>query len=66
MEDGGSGKTALIVGGSRGIWRAIALRLARSGFDAWVTYRGNHAAAESVKEEIEGIGRSCETLAFDV
>lgn len=66
MEHGGNGKTALIVGGSRGIGRAIALRLARSGFDTWVTYRGNRAAAESVKGEIEGIGRSCETLAFDV
>jgi 3-oxoacyl-[acyl-carrier protein] reductase len=66
VKKGGSGKTALIVGGSRGIGRAIALRLARSGFDIWLTYRGNHTAAQSAKEEIEAIGRSCETLCFDV
>jgi 3-oxoacyl-[acyl-carrier protein] reductase len=66
VKDGGSTRTALIVGGSRGIGRAIAVRLARSGFDIWLTYRGNHAAAESAKEEIEGIGRSCQTLCFDV
>jgi 3-oxoacyl-[acyl-carrier protein] reductase len=66
MENGGDQKTALIVGGSRGIGRAIALRLARSGFDIWLTYRGSHIAAQSVREEIEEIGRSCETLCFDV
>lgn len=66
MTNGAHRKVALIVGGSRGIGRAIALRLARSGFDIWLTYRGNHAAAQNVKEEIEGIGRTCETLSFDV
>jgi 3-oxoacyl-[acyl-carrier protein] reductase len=42
------------------------LRLARSGFDIWLTYRGNHTAAEGVKEEIEGMGRQCESVCFDV
>jgi len=60
------GKIALIVGGSRGIGRAIALRLAESGFDIWLTYRGNHTAANEVKERIEAMGRSCETLSFDI
>ena len=59
-------KTALVVGGSRGIGRAIALRLARSGFNIWLTYRSNHDAAKTAKAEIEKIGRSCETLAFDI
>lgn len=59
-------KIALVVGGSRGIGRAIALRLARSGFDIWLTYRSNHDAAQNVKAEIEKTGRSCETLAFDI
>jgi 3-oxoacyl-[acyl-carrier protein] reductase len=58
--NGANGKIALIVGGSRGIGRAISLRLARSGFDLWLTYRGNHSAAEEVKQEVEGTGRSCE------
>ena len=66
MKNGGNGKVALVVGGSRGIGRAIALRLAQSGFDIWLTYRGNHAAAAEVRNDIEGMGRSCESLAFDV
>lgn len=61
-----TGKVALVVGGSRGIGRAIALRLARSGFDIWLTYRGNHDAAHEVEAEIKKIGRACDLLAFDV
>jgi 3-oxoacyl-[acyl-carrier protein] reductase len=61
-----AGKTALVIGGSRGIGRAIALRLAQSGFDIWLTYRNNHAAAKIVKSEIEGLGGNCETLSFDI
>lgn len=59
-------KRALVVGGSRGIGRAIAIRLAQSGFDLWLTYKGNHEAARSVQTEIEAVGRSCVTLSFDV
>ena len=55
-----AGKTALVIGGSRGIGRAIALRLARSGFDIWLTYQGNHSAASEVKSEIEKTGFSCQ------
>ncbi|TLM65527.1 MAG: 3-oxoacyl-ACP reductase FabG [Deltaproteobacteria bacterium] len=61
-----SRKIALVVGGSRGIGRAVALRLARSGFDLWLTYKGNHAAAEAVRAEAEALGAACELLAFDV
>ncbi len=59
-------KTALVVGGSRGIGRAIALRLAQSDFHIWLTYQSNHEAANKVKSEIEKIGKKCETLAFDI
>ncbi|MGB5158853.1 MAG: 3-oxoacyl-ACP reductase FabG [Desulfobacterales bacterium] len=59
-------KTALVVGGSRGIGRAIALRLARSGFDIRLTYQSNHEAANKVKSEIEEIGKKCEIMAFDI
>ena len=59
-------KIALIVGGSRGIGKAIAIRLARSGFNIWLTYRSNHEAAQKTKEEIEKTGRFCEILSFDV
>ena len=60
------GKTALVVGGSRGIGRAVSLRLARSGFDIWLTYRSDHEAALAVKSAIVELGRACETLCFDI
>lgn len=59
-------KIALVVGGSRGIGRAIALRLARSGFDIWLTYYGSREKAEKVSEEITTLGRECALLRFDV
>ncbi|MBN2591454.1 MAG: 3-oxoacyl-ACP reductase FabG [Sedimentisphaerales bacterium] len=59
-------KTALIIGGSRGIGRAIAVRLAQSGFTIWLTYKSNHDAANLVKKEIEALGVDCELMAFDV
>ena len=59
-------KTALVIGGSRGIGRGIALKLAESGFDIWLTYHKNAAAAEEVKAEIEAKGRACEITGFDV
>jgi len=52
-----SGKTALVTGGSRGIGRAIALRLARQGADVAFSYRGNTDAANATVAEIEGLGR---------
>jgi 3-oxoacyl-[acyl-carrier protein] reductase len=59
-------KTALVIGGSRGIGRAISLKLAKSGFVIWLTYKSNHEAAQKVKAEIDASGSSCELLPFDV
>jgi 3-oxoacyl-[acyl-carrier protein] reductase len=59
-------RIALVVGGSRGIGRAIALRLARSGFDLWLTYHGNREAAEQVAATAGESGRECTLLRFDV
>jgi 3-oxoacyl-[acyl-carrier protein] reductase len=56
----------VVIGGSRGIGRAIALRLARSGFTIWLTYKGNHDAAHKTKAEIESAGSDCELIPFDV
>ena len=59
-------KIALIIGGSRGIGRAISMRLAKSGFAIWMTYKGNHDAANITKSEIEAGGGVCELFCFDV
>jgi len=59
-------KVALVVGGSRGIGRAIVGRLAASGFDIWLTYQSNHAAAQEAQAAVEAQGRACRLLAFDL
>jgi 3-oxoacyl-[acyl-carrier protein] reductase len=59
-------KTALVVGGSRGIGKEIALTLAGAGFDIWLTYQSNHAAAEETKRDIEKFGSSCRLFSFDI
>jgi len=52
-----TGKSALVTGGSRGIGRAIALRLAGQGADVAFSYRGNETAARATVGEIEALGR---------
>lgn len=59
-------KIALVVGGNRGIGRAIVLKLASLGFNIWLTYKSNNGAANIVKEEVEKMGRKCELFSFDV
>jgi len=60
------GKTALVTGASRGIGRAIALELARSGADVAVNYAGNEAAANEVVREIEALGRAAVAVRCNV
>ena len=59
------GKVALVTGGSRGIGRAIALRLASDGADIALCAR-NVEAAQSVGREIEGLGQRCLVRQADV
>ncbi len=61
-----SRKIALVTGGSRGIGLAIARQLAQDGFDIWLNYRSNHAAANEAKKSIESLGAACTLLPFDV
>ena len=49
-------KIALVTGASRGIGRAIALKLASDGFDVMINYAGQEALALEVKEECEKFG----------
>ena len=60
------GRIVLVTGGSRGIGRAIALRLARDGADVFIKYRSQAQAAKSVADEIEALGRRAWTVAADV
>ncbi len=59
-------KIALVTGGSRGIGAAIAIRLARDGYDIWLNYRKDEEAARSVADTIQGYGGECKLLSFDV
>lgn len=59
------GKVAVVTGGSRGIGRAIALRLAAEGADLAICAR-NVEAAGAVATEIEGLARRCLVRQVDV
>jgi 3-oxoacyl-[acyl-carrier protein] reductase len=56
----------LVTGSSRGIGRAIALRLARAGFDLTLHCRSGLREAEAVAGEIAEFGRQANVLQFDV
>jgi 3-oxoacyl-[acyl-carrier protein] reductase len=59
-------KTVLVTGSSRGIGRAIALRLARDGYDIVVHCRTRLDEAESAAAEVRSLGRAARCLQFDV
>ena len=61
-----TGKAALVTGGSRGIGKAIGLRLARQGADVAFSYRGNADAAKATADEIESIGTKALSIQGDV
>lgn len=61
-----SGKVALVTGASRGIGRAIAVRLAGEGADVAVNFRSDVTAAEETARAVEAAGRRCLLLRGDV
>ena len=61
-----SGLCALITGGSRGIGRAAALLLARSGADVAITYHTRAREADATAAEIRSLGRRAFVLGGDL
>lgn len=59
-------ESILVTGSSRGIGKAIALRLARQGYDIVLHCRNNKALAEAVSAEIKALGRQVRVLQFDI
>ncbi|MCG9738799.1 3-ketoacyl-ACP reductase FabG2 [Shewanella insulae] len=59
-------KRVLITGASRGIGKAIALKLAGAGYDIALHFHSNQAAADATQTELEALGAKVSRLQFDV
>ena len=59
-------KTAIVTGGSRGIGRAVAVRLAKDGMNLVINYRGNSAAAEETERMCRELGAEVLLVQGDV
>ena len=59
-------KVALVTGGSRGIGRACALKLAEAGVNVVINYAGNDEAAEKTVKDIEAFGVKAAKKKFNV
>ena len=59
-------KSVLVTGSSRGIGKAIALRLARDGYDIVVHCRNRREEAGAVAQSIAALGRQSRILQFDI
>lgn len=57
---------ALVTGGARRIGAALALALAREGYDVALHYLGSEEDAERTAREVEGIGRRCGLFRCDL
>lgn len=57
---------ALITGGSRGLGKSMALKLAEQGHDVILTYRANAEEAQAVVAQVAQLGRRAVALALDV
>lgn len=60
------GKTAVVTGASRGIGRAIAIKLARLGVNIVVNYRNSYDAVQEVVKEIQALGARALAVQCDI
>jgi 3-oxoacyl-[acyl-carrier protein] reductase len=66
VSDANVGRVALVTGGSRGIGRAIAVRLGATGHTIAVNFAGNEIAADEVVTSIVGAGGRARAFRADV
>jgi len=59
-------RVALVTGGSRGIGRGIALRLAQEGARIAIAYRANKAAAQMTLMQLQAVGADCVAVETDI
>ena len=59
-------KYALVTGGSRGLGKAVCIKLAGMGYPVLINYKSNSEAAQETKRLIEEAGGQAELLPFDV
>ncbi|SFT66641.1 3-oxoacyl-[acyl-carrier protein] reductase [Idiomarina abyssalis] len=62
----GMAERVLVTGSGKGIGRAIALQLAKDGFDLAIHCRSDKTSAEQVVEEVKALGQQASLLVFDV
>jgi 3-oxoacyl-[acyl-carrier protein] reductase len=66
MKNDNPTREVIVTGSSRGIGRAIALRLAADGFDIVIHCRSNLEQAEVVKNQVHALGQKARVLQFDI
>lgn len=66
MTDNENRRVAVVTGGSRGIGRQVALKLASDGYAVVVSYAGNDVAAKSTVDDIEAAGGTAIAIRADV
>jgi 3-oxoacyl-[acyl-carrier protein] reductase len=59
-------KNALVTGGSRGIGRAVVLKLGSMGFNVIINYSSSEKQAQKVLDELESLGGTGRLACFDV